>query len=82
MIIRRLTSALQLITQPDRAALSARIMRLWHRVHFPDSARKASILHAIEEHDAGWAEIDASVTRDQRIAHGRLGKGQVQGPAG
>lgn len=64
MIIRRLPSALQLITQPDHAALSARIMRHWHSDHFPDSARKVSILHAIEEHDAGWAEIDETLVVD------------------
>jgi hypothetical protein len=64
MIIRRLPSALQLITQPDHAALSARIMRHWHSDHFPDSARKASILHAIEEHDAGWAGIDDTLVVD------------------
>ena len=64
MIIRRLASALQLITQPDHSALSARIMRHWHPDHFPDSSRKASILHAIEEHDAGWAEIDEALVVD------------------
>lgn len=64
MIIRRLASSLQLITQPDHAALSARIMRHWNADHFPDSARKPSILHAIEEHDAGWAEIDESLVVD------------------
>ena len=70
MIIRRLASSLQLITQPDHAALSARIMQHWHPDHFPDSARKASILHAIEEHDAGWAEIDQTLVIDD--ATGRL----------
>jgi hypothetical protein len=64
MIIRRLPSALQLITQPDHAALSARLMRHWHSDHFPDSARKASILRAIEEHDAGWAVIDETLVVD------------------
>jgi hypothetical protein len=64
MIIRRLASTLQLITQPDHAALSARIMQLWHQDHFPDNTRKPSILHAIEEHDAGWAEIDQTLVVD------------------
>lgn len=64
MIIRRLASAVQLITQPDHAALSARIMRHWHPDHFPDRPRKPSILHAIEDHDAGWAEIDDTLVVD------------------
>lgn len=64
MIIRRLASSLQLITQPDHAALSARIMQHWHPDHFPDSARNASIVHAIEAHDAGWAEIDQTLVID------------------
>lgn len=70
MIIRRLSSSVQLITQPDHAALSFRIMRQWHPDHFPESARKASILHATEEHDAGWAEVDEALVVD--AATGRL----------
>lgn len=65
MIIRRLASSLQLITQPDHAALSARIMRLWHPDHFPDTSRKGSILRAIEDHDGGWAEIDDTLVVDE-----------------
>jgi Protein of unknown function (DUF3891) len=51
MIIRRLSSSLQLITQPQHAALAARIMREWDAAHFPDSPRKASILRAVEQHN-------------------------------
>lgn len=65
MIIRRLPSSLQLITQPDHAALSARIMREWHPDHFPDSARKPSILRATGEHDTGWAGIDGTLAVDE-----------------
>lgn len=61
MIIRRLGSTDLLISQPEHAALSARILREWHADHFPDSPRKASILHAIEEHDGGWDEIDEAL---------------------
>lgn len=64
MIIRRSASSHQLITQPQHAALAARIMRNWHTDHFPESARKASILHAIEQHDKGWAEIDEVLVVD------------------
>ena len=65
MIIRRLGSTDLLISQPDHAALSARILREWHADHFPDSPRKASILHAIEEHDGGWGEIDETLVIDE-----------------
>jgi hypothetical protein len=64
MNIRRLGSSLQLITQPAHAALAARIMQQWHPSHFPDSARKRSILNAVEHHDIGWAEVDAMLVVD------------------
>lgn len=70
MIIRRLPSSLQLISQPQHAALAARIMRLWQPDHFPESPRKASILNAIEQHDNGYAEIDETLVVDE--ATGRL----------
>jgi hypothetical protein len=56
---------LQLITQPDHAALALRIMRQWDNAHFPDSPRKPSILSAIEHHDDGWAEADAALIVDE-----------------
>ena len=65
MIIRRLPSSVQLVTQPDHAALSARIMGHWHPDHFPDTALKPSILRAIEHHDSGWAEIDEALVVDE-----------------
>jgi len=65
MIIRHLASSHQLISQPQHAALAARIMRLWQPEHFPESSRKASILNAIEQHDNGWAEIDAALVVDE-----------------
>src|SRR5689334_4671693 len=65
MIIRRLESSHQLITQPDHAALACRIMRAWHAEHFPETARKRSILHAVEEHDIGWAGVDESLVIDE-----------------
>jgi uncharacterized protein DUF3891 len=64
MIIRRLATSLQLISQPDHAALAARIMREWHAEHFPDSPRKASILRATEAHDNGWEEVDETLVVD------------------
>jgi hypothetical protein len=64
VIIRRSASSQQLITQPGHAALAERIMRQWHGDHFPESRRKASILHAIEQHDVGWAEVDETLIVD------------------
>jgi hypothetical protein len=64
MIIRRTGSTLYLITQPAHAALSARIMRKWGGGHFPETPRKASILHAIEQHDCGWAAFDEALVLD------------------
>ena len=65
MNIRRLGSTLQLITQPAHAALAARVMRQWHPSLFPDSPRKRSILNAVEHHDIGWAEVDATLVVDE-----------------
>lgn len=70
MIIRRLPSSQQLITQPAHAALAARIMALWQADGFLESPRRASILHAIERHDEGWADIDETLIVDE--ATGRL----------
>jgi len=53
MIVRFDGSAQLLITQPDHAALAARIMRGWRANGFPDAPRHSVILHAIEEHDNG-----------------------------
>jgi hypothetical protein len=64
MIIRRLASSHQLISQPRHAALAATILRHWDESHFPESPRKASILHAIEQHDSGWAEVDEALVVD------------------
>jgi hypothetical protein len=70
VIIRRLASSQQLITQPAHAALAERIMRQWQPGHFPDSPRKASILNAIEHHDIGWSDIDETLVVDETT--GRL----------
>jgi hypothetical protein len=49
-----------LITQPDHAALSARLMRQWRADDLPGSPRRDLILLAIERHDHGWLDIDRS----------------------
>jgi len=59
MIVRAASgSALHLITQPDHAALARRIMNFWIADGFPETPRRASILHAVAEHDNGWRDVD------------------------
>ena len=58
MIVRADESSLLLITQPDHAALAARLMTHWVAGGLPQAPRRSSILHAIREHDNGWQEID------------------------
>jgi hypothetical protein len=70
MIVRDAGDVLQLITQPDHAALARRIMDHWTADDLPVSPRRASILRAIEEHDHGWLEVDAAPIVDS--ATGRI----------
>jgi hypothetical protein len=58
MIVRSARGCIQLITQPDHAHLARAIME--HSVALARRTRRASILHAIGEHDNGWAEDDAA----------------------
>ena len=58
MIIRQEADRLLLITQPDHARLSRRVMEKC--IALRDGPRRASILLAIGEHDNGWAEPDAA----------------------
>lgn len=62
MIVRRVDNRLQLILQPDHAHLAARVME--HCVPLADRPRRDAILHAIAEHDNGWAEEDAAPSVD------------------
>ena len=81
MIVRQLPQSLLLITQPDHAHLSRTVME--HCLRLRERPRQASILHAIAEHDNGWAEPDAQpevdpatggvfdfVTAPLRVRHG------------
>lgn len=68
MIVTPVDGTLRLITQPDHAALSGRIMRQWLPLHAAD--RRGSILLAVEEHDNGWQELDQAPTVNQ--ATGRI----------
>lgn len=58
MIVRQDGDRTLLITQPDHAALAARIMRAWKANGIGASGRRSDILMAIEEHDNGWREAD------------------------
>jgi Protein of unknown function (DUF3891) len=60
MIVRLLHDRVQLITQPDHAQLARAIME--HCVPLTSRPRRDAILHAIGEHDNGWAEEDAAPT--------------------
>jgi hypothetical protein len=58
VIVHPADDALQLVTQPDHAHLARTIME--HCVPLARSPRRTAILHAIGEHDNGWAEEDAA----------------------
>jgi hypothetical protein len=60
VIVRAAGSVLHLITQPDHAGLARRVMDFWVANDLPNAPRRASILHAVAEHDNGWREVDAA----------------------
>ncbi|MQA31532.1 MAG: DUF3891 family protein [Luteitalea sp.] len=62
VIVRPVHDRVQLIAQPDHAHLARTIME--HCVTLADRPRRNLILHAIAEHDNGWAEVDAAPTVD------------------
>jgi hypothetical protein len=70
MIVRANGASLLLVTQPDHAALAARIMDHWRAGGFSGASRRDSILSAIEQHDHGWLEVDAAPLVD--LETGRL----------
>jgi hypothetical protein len=66
VIVRQTGDALQLITQPDHAALASEIMQ--HSVALAEHPRRSSILLAVAEHDNGWTEPDAAPLIDPATA--------------
>ena len=64
MIVRGSGDRVQLITQPDHAHLAGTIMA--RSVHLATRPRRDAILHAVREHDNGWAEEDAAPTIDPK----------------
>jgi hypothetical protein len=67
VIVRPAPDGVQLITQPDHAHLARRIME--HCVPLAARPRRDAILHAIGEHDNGWAEEDAAPTVNPKTGH-------------
>jgi hypothetical protein len=68
MIVRYDAGDLLLITQPDHAALSGRLMAAWRLDGLPGHAARDVILLAAHEHDNGWIEEDASPGVDPATA--------------
>jgi hypothetical protein len=62
MIVRNAGTTIQVITQPDHAQLARRVME--RCVPLLEHPRRETVLHAIAEHDNGWAEEDAAPTVD------------------
>jgi hypothetical protein len=62
VIVRDQGESVLLITQPDHAQLAGRIME--RCVPLAGRPRRDAILHAIAEHDNGWADEDASPALD------------------
>lgn len=58
MIVRAIDGELLLISQPDHAHAAGEIME--YCVPLASKPRREEILHAITEHDNGWAEEDAA----------------------
>ena len=69
MIVRPDGDNLLLITQPEHAALSGRIMAVWRSDGLPALASRETVLLATREHDNGWREVDRRPTVDTRTGH-------------
>ena len=69
MIVRDDGTRLTLITQPDHAALSGRLMTAWRADGLDRDARRPTILRATRDHDIGWDEVDAHPGVDAASGH-------------
>ena len=58
VIVRHDGDDLLLVTQPDHAALSGRIMAAWKGDGLPAHPIRETVLLATREHDNGWLEVD------------------------
>lgn len=64
MIVRDAGSDWLLISQPDHAALAARLLRAWTIGTLPARPTRDAVLFATEHHDIGWSDEDAAPTLD------------------
>ena len=64
VIVRHDGDDLLLVTQPDHAALSGRIMAAWKGDGLPAHPIRETVLLATREHDNGWLELDDRPGRD------------------
>jgi hypothetical protein len=72
VLISRRDNQLQLVTQPDHAALAGDLARRWGNDRFAAGAATDSLIAAAARHDDGWAEIDgrpAVLQSEGRPAH-------------
>ena len=58
MIVRHEDDDFLLVTQPEHAALSGRVMAAWCADGLPASPARKTVLLATREHDNGWIEVD------------------------
>ncbi|MBI3264819.1 MAG: DUF3891 family protein [Acidobacteria bacterium] len=65
MIVRRDDRELVLVTQPEHAALSGRVIDAWRADDLPTRRTRDTILLATREHDNGWIEIDREPMLDE-----------------
>ncbi len=64
MIVRPDGDDLLLVTQPEHAALSGRIMAAWRNDGLPARPTRETVLLATREHDNGWIEVDSRPALD------------------
>ena len=69
MIVRAEHDSFVLITQPEHAALSGRIMAAWQTDGLRSHIRRQTILLATREHDIGWQPVDRRPTVDLATGH-------------
>lgn len=71
MIRRESDEGWTLITQPDHAFLSSRIMDFWGNEDFEAIAPKDEVLLAIREHDCGWEKTDSAADLNPKNGYPR-----------
>ena len=72
MIVRHAEGRLLCLTQPDHAALAARLAEAWVADGVPSRPTRDRLLEAIRQHDVGWTPEDAAPRFDP-ASHGPHG---------